>query len=59
MSERMLNYYRTPEGYMVCRGCKSAMLCVNRENTIYRCPICGIGFDLERNIKLESTKKRR
>ena len=40
-----------------CEWCRSAMLCVNRECTIYRCPRCGRGRDIEKHIDLASSRK--
>ena len=41
-----------------CEWCRSAMLCVNRERTIYRCPICGRGRDIGKHIDLPSSRKK-
>ena len=35
----------------------SAMTCVNTEKTLFRCSICGYGFDIESKEFLNSTRK--
>lgn len=40
-----------------CMVCDSAMLCVNIECTIYRCPICGRGYDTKKMMSLETSRK--
>lgn len=53
----------------VCHICKftnanskisyNALQCVNKERTIFRCAICGNGFDIESKEFLKSTRKRK
>lgn len=51
-------------GYVCCKWCKenkgihTAMLCVNKERTMYRCADCGRGIDISKRIELGTSRKR-
>jgi hypothetical protein len=45
-NKKYVNLVKIVDNTVSCEE-HGAMLCVNREKTLYRCPACGVGLSIE------------